>query len=263
MVWTTPESAHLQADNAISLEESSTVMDSLESVSEASPSIGNDDGTNGNQVRRTGRKRTSTIIQVNGNFVLKQNNYVVKGHTYVHGAFDEDAEKNNQVKKPRKTVTPSTTTEPSVRKQSASEKARMGHNENVKKSIQDKEPTRRAFLVKHQKLLEPFMDEATNRMVLEWGQVKYPAFQKHELFVQPELITGGEMRDYQLAGLNFMVEMHQQNIGMILGDEMGLVRSVVERKSLLPSVARTCLTRATIFISAREKRYRPFHSLAI
>lgn len=31
------------------------------------------------------------------------------------------------------------------------------------------------------------------------------------------------MRDYQLAGLNFMVNLHKQNIGMILGDEMGLV----------------------------------------
>ena len=30
----------------------------------------------------------------------------------------------------------------------------------------------------------------------------------------------GEMRDYQLAGLNFLIKMHNHGVGAILGDEM-------------------------------------------
>ena len=45
--------------------------------------------------------------------------------------------------------------------------------------------------------------------------------------MQPSQIANGEMRDYQLAGLNFLVNMHNRNLGMILGDEMGLVRDIL------------------------------------
>lgn len=202
--------------------EGNTTMDITGSGSEASPISGNDD-----ELRRSDRKRTSTIIKVDGQFILKQNNYVVTGSTYVHGTYEEDAEKISNVKK-QKTAT-GIKKSPTVRKQPSYEVARIEHNENVKKSIQEKESIRRDFLVENRATLEPFMEEATNRMVLEWGGNKKTAFVRNELFVQPELVTGGEMRDYQLAGLNFMVEMHQRNIGMILGDEMGLVSGKEQR----------------------------------
>lgn len=44
-----------------------------------------------------------------------------------------------------------------------------------------------------------------------------------EVFMQPSEIQA-DMRDYQLDGLNWMVRMNKANLGMILGDEMGLVR---------------------------------------
>lgn len=43
-----------------------------------------------------------------------------------------------------------------------------------------------------------------------------------KLYAQPDAIQA-ELRDYQLAGLNWMIKMHRRNLGMILGDEMGLV----------------------------------------
>jgi hypothetical protein len=49
--------------------------------------------------------------------------------------------------------------------------------------------------------------------------------QEEQPVEQPLGIEGGSMRDFQLAGLNFLVKMHRQNLGMILADEMGLVRS--------------------------------------
>jgi hypothetical protein len=41
---------------------------------------------------------------------------------------------------------------------------------------------------------------------------------------QPKMIENAILRPYQLKGLEFMVKMHEQNLAMILGDEMGLVR---------------------------------------
>ncbi|CAB9517489.1 ISWI chromatin-remodeling complex ATPase ISW2 [Seminavis robusta] len=178
-------------------------------------------------IRRSGRKRASTIMIINGHAVKRANNYVLKGGTYSHGVYTEDEQKKAAAssKKPKKQGGPRTT---EARKVSASETARVDFNNNVKKSVQSKEPLRRDFLVRNRELIEPFMDENTKRMVDNWGQQKKPAkkFEKHELFAQPELVEGGEMRDYQLAGLNFMVEMHQQNLGMILGDEMGLGKTL-------------------------------------
>jgi len=42
----------------------------------------------------------------------------------------------------------------------------------------------------------------------------------------PGFIKGGEMRDYQVAGLNWLISLHENGISGILADEMGLVRSL-------------------------------------
>ena len=170
-------------------------------------------------VRSSGRKRVSTIMKVDGYDVLVQNNYVMKGMVYQTGAYTADV-----ASKKRKTTAKSKKA-PTARKQSSTEVARIQHNEAVKVSIKEKESYRRDFLVKHKEILDPFMDEPTRRLLQQWSESKRSStpFRKEELFAQPELVTGGEMRDYQLAGLNFLLNMQKQNIGMVLGDEMGLV----------------------------------------
>ena len=42
----------------------------------------------------------------------------------------------------------------------------------------------------------------------------------------PWFIKGGEMRDYQIRGLNWMISLFQQNINGILADEMGLGKTL-------------------------------------
>ena len=42
----------------------------------------------------------------------------------------------------------------------------------------------------------------------------------------PWYIKGGEMRDYQIRGLNWMISLYQQNINGILADEMGLGKTL-------------------------------------
>ena len=46
------------------------------------------------------------------------------------------------------------------------------------------------------------------------------------VLVQPESIIGGEMRDYQLASLDWLVERHERRLSAILGDEMGLGKTL-------------------------------------
>ena len=41
---------------------------------------------------------------------------------------------------------------------------------------------------------------------------------------QPILIQNGQMRSYQLEGLNWMIKLHDSGINGILADEMGLGR---------------------------------------
>ena len=41
-------------------------------------------------------------------------------------------------------------------------------------------------------------------------------------FVQPELVTGAKLRDYQLAGVQWMISLYENGLNGILADEMGL-----------------------------------------
>ncbi|VDP93172.1 unnamed protein product, partial [Echinostoma caproni] len=42
----------------------------------------------------------------------------------------------------------------------------------------------------------------------------------------PFFVKGGEMRDYQVRGLNWMIQLHHDNINGILADEMGLGKTL-------------------------------------
>lgn len=42
----------------------------------------------------------------------------------------------------------------------------------------------------------------------------------------PGFIRGGEMRDYQVAGLNWLISLHENGISGILADEMGLGKTL-------------------------------------
>jgi SWI/SNF-related matrix-associated actin-dependent regulator of chromatin subfamily A member 5 len=42
----------------------------------------------------------------------------------------------------------------------------------------------------------------------------------------PGFIQGGQMRDYQVAGLNWLISLHENGISGILADEMGLGKTL-------------------------------------
>lgn len=42
----------------------------------------------------------------------------------------------------------------------------------------------------------------------------------------PSFIKGGQMRDYQIRGLNWMIYLFENNINGVLADEMGLGKTL-------------------------------------
>ncbi|KAJ3630032.1 hypothetical protein Zmor_028492, partial [Zophobas morio] len=43
---------------------------------------------------------------------------------------------------------------------------------------------------------------------------------------QPELVTGGVLRDYQLVGLEWLISLYENGLNGVLGDEMGLGKTL-------------------------------------
>jgi SWI/SNF-related matrix-associated actin-dependent regulator of chromatin subfamily A member 5 len=53
--------------------------------------------------------------------------------------------------------------------------------------------------------------------------------QVHRLQVQPSILTGGTLREYQLQGLNWLIHLYDNGINGILADEMVSVLLVCEQ----------------------------------
>lgn len=87
-------------------------------------------------------------------------------------------------------------------------------NYKKRKSDYEDNSSRRERLQKLLTKMERFSDELEK--LTENGQ-----FQK-----TPNYIENGEMRDYQLVGLNWMIAIYQLNLSGILADEMGLGKTV-------------------------------------
>ena len=312
------------------------------------------------------RERTSTTIQIDGQTVLKTNNYVVKGLKYEYGALQED-EKNdsalvarskrsgkekskkrtsrapaesvagNKKKKmlpdsdasvvegdepdfssdddddeeeawsehddadekswtgatefgtiksdnqrklaARKTADVSSASSKNKRKTNKSDwdKRRLDHNEAVKKRTKEKSVLRTQFLANKIKTLEPLIDKSIVTKILAkskeervaGGEVQQPksrpSYQTRQIHVQPDIIEG-EMRDYQMLGLQFLVNMYNQNLGTILGDEMGLVslytKCFLNHRNCIMKSRFLCLFSNTKFCY-RGKRCKQFHSFVI
>jgi hypothetical protein len=178
-------------------------------------------------VRRSGREKISTLVYIDGQPVLAKNNYQVNADTYV---FDKEgctsikpvpANKSTTTTTPRNVVKPPTTTAPRVLTES--ERNRVEHNQAIQAKKDSKQAAKKAFLASKLNVMEPFLDDKVKAELQTVGLPEVDTMQeKNVLYMQPEGITA-DLRDYQLDSLNWMVEMHKKNIGMILGDEMGLV----------------------------------------
>ena len=62
--------------------------------------------------------------------------------------------------------------------------------------------------------------EEDEELLAEANQASSSGFRFEE---SPPYIENGEMRDYQVRGLNWMISLYENGINGILADEMGLV----------------------------------------
>ena len=175
--------------------------------------------------RRSGRKRTSTTMVIQGHTVLTKNNYVLKGLSYSYDAHSPDPRKRPK-KKERETSSNKNkgiSEKQKIRKKMLEERAI--HNNHVKKRMAADQLQRHSFMKHNRKLLEPFVDPGFYTRVLSKGSTSNDSInEKQSLPSQPTCVTT-VLRDYQFVGLEWMVDMHKKGMPMILGDEMGLVCS--------------------------------------
>ena len=169
--------------------------------------------------RRSNRKREATVIHVKGGHTIKkQNNYVLKGGSYVYGlpsGHDEVAPKP-AAKKPR-TDCESSKVAAKPRQQSEHEVRRLQGKKEIEHAIHTKKMLREAFLKQHLSALAPFIDHKVHDKIQNIPRTTLT--KALQVAMQPDAIQA-ELRDYQLEGLQFMARMHACNMGMILGDEM-------------------------------------------
>ena len=168
--------------------------------------------------RRTGRKRTSTTMIIDGHVVKKQNNYTVTGINYIHGAYKEDAPKPVKKAKPA-----NTNQQPRApRKMPSYVTDRHKHNEIIKQRIMGNDATNQLnFMTNNYDVLEPFVDDKVKSLLL--GNKKKMMMKSNDepkknrpmLGVQPEIVTT-TLRDYQMIGLDWMVQMHSRGVSLFL-----------------------------------------------
>ena len=167
--------------------------------------------------RKSSRSKTSTLIYIDGQAVKKENNYVVKGMQYVYGA-----DVGNPEPPKRQTVSKEGPKEPpKPRIVTAQEAERRDKKAKIENTIRDKAPLRNQFLKQHLPVLTPFIESKVVHSIQESVGDPSSSIDKSPMYMQPDLITG-DMRSYQLSGLNWMAKMYSMNVGAILGDEMGL-----------------------------------------
>ena len=170
--------------------------------------------------RRTGRKRTSTTMIIDGHVVKKQNNYTVTGINYIHGAYKEDAPK--PVKKAKPTSNGTNQQPRAPRKMPSYVTDRHKHNEIIKQRIMGNDATNQLnFMTNNYDVLEPFVDDKVKSLLL--GNKKKMMMKSNDepkknrpmLGVQPEIVTT-TLRDYQMIGLDWMVQMHSRGVSLFL-----------------------------------------------
>ena len=176
--------------------------------------------------RRSGRERSSRLVNVDGHDVLIEINYVVRGTQY---HFGEANAVNGSIVKKRKTMKSKKLSEKEdgnhskkIRYISKAEIMRQKHNKVVQERKEVSLANQLQYFAEHVDLCQPFLSEHIVSHLLRSQRF---SVQEIKVAQQPKLING-RLRDYQLAGLNWMVNMHRKGMPMILGDEMGLGKTL-------------------------------------
>ncbi|KAK7026790.1 hypothetical protein VNI00_015448 [Paramarasmius palmivorus] len=135
----------------------------------------------------------------------------------------------------KKRKVPSSAIQPQSNKRAKLEQQKVKTGQNNEKRA-DRDTQRTHWLLRHRNIVEPLLPpNSTFFSTLQTREssgrarnnnISYTPY--HELEEQPQLINKscGEMKDYQLKGLSFLVYMYRNGMNCILGDEMGLGKTL-------------------------------------
>ena len=117
-------------------------------------------------------------------------------------------------------------TQPKLAKKMSAIEQRLSEHNNGMKLYSESGPrmqARSAFIMQHAAVLEPFV--LPSIITKESQKTATPGDVQEKVTKTPEWIHG-EMRDYQLDGLTWMLQQHRHGVSGILGDEMGLGKTL-------------------------------------
>jgi SWI/SNF-related matrix-associated actin-dependent regulator of chromatin subfamily A member 5 len=110
-----------------------------------------------------------------------------------------------------------------ARQKSVRDAARTDHNKGILADKHNKQARRDRFIAANWNLLEPFVEKGQQPAgKSRAGKSSSPVF----LRKQPSCLSGVTMRDYQIAGVNWLIETYHNGVSAILGDEMGLGKTL-------------------------------------
>ncbi|KAG6849128.1 hypothetical protein H0H93_011075 [Arthromyces matolae] len=96
-----------------------------------------------------------------------------------------------------------------------------------------RDEARKKWLYCHRDVVEPmlpanstFYDNLQKELEHRYHKDTISFKPMHGFDTQPKLIRAGQMKDYQLEGLSFLVAMYKNGMSCILGDEMGLGKTL-------------------------------------
>ena len=195
--------------------------------------------------RRSGRKTKARVIMVDGEPVLRSNNYsLTEGEPSVFdkelgggGGAGEgegeggDAGRTQYVFEPQKEKRQYVRKKPRVPKVATDEEVQCAkNNKRIAKAIEDAHARRSKYLQAQLKVLEPFVTPQVKNAIVNRAE-QYEASLKGPQKVlmpvenQPAMIKA-VLREYQLEGLRWNVGMFDQGCSCILADEMGLGKTL-------------------------------------
>ena len=190
--------------------------------------------------RRSGRKTKARVIMIDGEPVLRSNNYsLTEGEPSVFdkelGAGDDESEqeagRTQYVFEPTKVRRQYVRKKPRVPKVATDEEVKCAkNNREISKAIEDAHLRRSKYLQAQMKALDPFITPQVKNSILDRAET-YETSQKGPQKVlmpvenQPAMIKA-VLREYQLEGLRWNVGMYDQGCSCILADEMGLGKTL-------------------------------------
>jgi SWI/SNF-related matrix-associated actin-dependent regulator of chromatin subfamily A member 5 len=172
------------------------------------------------------------VINVDGHQILRANNYDLEsGEKSVwqqelgeeeDALLEVDSRRAKKAKQAPKPAVRKIQTEKG-RQKKIRDAARTDHNQRIIADKHNKQARRDRFIAANWKLLKPFVEKeqqpAAKSSAKKSGS---PVF----LRKQPSCLSGVTMRDYQIAGVNWLIESYHNGVSAILGDEMGLGKTL-------------------------------------